>query len=167
MIKDINSINIWKAKECSDNANETFLSADINELNLGVRSFNCLKRAGCNTIQDIINCIGEDGQGLRKLRNLGSRSESEIMEKLQEYKELCVELGKASSTKKVTLIKPARKVWDQRIEEFHLSNFAAGKLKACGIDTVGDLYATNPKKEPGWYAVRELFEKIPTQNRSC
>ena len=26
---------------------------------------------------------------------------------------------------------------------------------------VKDLYTTNPSKEPGWYAVRELFEKIP------
>jgi len=33
-------------------------------------------------------------------------------------------------------------------------------LKQHGINFVKDLYANNPKNEPGWYAVRELFEKI-------
>lgn len=166
MIKDINKLNIWKTRECRNYTNDVFLNTEITELNLGVRSFNCLKRAGCNTIQDIMNCIGEDGLGLRKIHNLGNRSESEIMEKLQEYKELCTKQGYTNTGKKITLIKPAKKVWDQKIDEFQLSNFALGRLKACGINKVGDLYATNPKSEPGWYAVRELFEKIPAQNMS-
>ena len=56
---------------------------------------------------------------------------------------------------KRTIIKPAKKIWDMGIDQFHLSNY-------CGIKQVRDLYATNPKNEPGWYAVRELFEKIPS-----
>ena len=113
--------------------------------------------------QDILERINEDdGQGLRKIRNLGSRSENEILEKIEEYKKECAKHGGSEDPKKVTIIRPAKKIWDREIEEFHLSNFALNRLKSCGISTVGDLYATNPKCEPGWYAVRELFEKIPS-----
>ena len=159
---DVKNLNIWKAEEKQNLNNDIFLNTEITELNLSVRSFNCLKRAGCNTVGDILNCIGEDGQGLRKIRNLGNRSEAEIMEKVNEYKELCDTHSPTTEKKKVTIIKPAKKIWDREIDEFHLSNFALSKLKACGVNKIGDLYATNPKSEPGWYAVRELFEKIPS-----
>ena len=46
------------------------MNLDITELNLSVRSYNCLKRAGCNTIRDIFYCMGEDGHGLRKIRKI-------------------------------------------------------------------------------------------------
>lgn len=167
-MKNIKNLNIWKTEEISNRNNELFLDTEIGELNLSVRSFNCLKRAGCNKIADILMFMGDDEQGLRKIRNLGSRSESEILEKIQEYKEICLAKGGfegIATAKKVTIIKPAKKIWDREIEEFHLSNYALGKLKESGIRTVRDLYATNPKKEPGWYAVRELFEKIPGSNR--
>lgn len=159
---DVKNLNIWKAEEKQNLNNDIFLNTEITELNLGVRSFNCLKRANCHTIGDVLSCIGEDGQGLRKIRNLGNRSEAEILEKISEYRELCAVNGPVTEKKKVTIIKPAKKIWDREIEEFHLSNFAFTKLKACGINKIGDLYATNPKSEPGWYAVRELFEKIPS-----
>ena len=103
---DIRNLNIWKPEEnkkCNENL---FLNADITELNLGVRSFNCLKRAGCNTIQDILNCMGEEGEGLRKIRNLGARSESEIKERIEEYKAYCSAQIKPI-VKKSTIIKPA------------------------------------------------------------
>ena len=159
---DVKNLNIWKAEEKQNLNNDIFLNTEITELNLGVRSFNCLKRANCHTIRDVRSCIGEDGQGLRKIRNLGNRSEAEILEKINEYRELCAANDPVTEKKKVTIIKPAKKIWDREIEEFHLSNFAFTKLKACGINKISDLYATNPKSEPGWYAVRELFEKIPS-----
>ena len=34
------------------------------------------------------------------------------------------------------------------------------RLRNSGVNKVGDLYATHPKRELGWYAVRELFRKI-------
>ena len=43
----------------------------IEELDLSVRSFNCLKRAGINTVEDLINTSQED---MMKLRNLGRKS---------------------------------------------------------------------------------------------
>lgn len=159
---NVKNLNIWKVEEKQNLNKDEFLNTEITDLNLSVRSFNCLKRAGCNTVGDILNCIGEDGQGLRKIRNLGNRSEAEIMEKVNEYKELCVEHAPVIEKKKVTIIKPEKKIWDREIEEFQLSNFALTKLKSCGVNKIRDLYATNPKSEPGWYAVRELFEKIPS-----
>lgn len=159
---DVKNLNIWKKEENRNQNNDLFLNTDITELNLGVRSFNCLKRANCNTVRDVLNCMGEDGQGLRKIRNLGNRSETEIMERIQEYREVCLKQENVQEQKKPTIIKPAKKIWDREIDEFHLSNFALTRLKACGICKIGDLYATNPRCEPGWYAVRELFEKIPS-----
>jgi len=161
-MKNIKNLNIWKVEEKQNSDNDLFLNTEITELNLGVRSFNCLKRAGCNTVGDVLNYIGEDGQGLRKIRNLGSRSETEIIAKINEYKALCTTHSPTTEKKNVTIIKPAKKIWDREIEEFNLSNFALAKLKSCGINKIEDLYATNPKNEPGWYAVRELFEKIPS-----
>ena len=162
-MRDVKNLNIWKVEEKTNHDNSFFMNMDITDLNLSVRSFNCLKRAGCHTVQDILERINEDdGQGLRKIRNLGSRSENEILEKIEEYKKECAKHGGSEDPKKVTIIRPAKKIWDREIEEFHLSNFALNRLKSCGISTVGDLYATNPKCEPGWYAVRELFEKIPS-----
>ena len=159
---DIKNLNIWKPVEKPKGNEELFLQTDITELCLGVRSFNCLKRAGCNTVKDVLACIGEDGQGLRKIRNLGSRSETEIMEKLQVFKETCKSAEGSESQKTPTIIRPAKSIWDRDVEEFGLSNYALMKLKVCGINKIGDLYATNPKMEPGWYAVRELFGKIPS-----
>ena len=158
---DLKNLNIWKTAEKTRDNDDLFMQAPIEELNLGVRSFNCLKRAGCNTIKDVYGCFGEDGCGLRKIRNLGSRSEKEILEKLQELKEVYKASDRSAASKQTTLIKPARQIWDRNIEEFSLSNYSLSRLKACGIRTIGDLYATNPKSEPGWYAVRELFGKLP------
>ena len=158
---DVKNLNIWKAEEKQNLKDSVFLNTEITELNLSVRSFNCLKRAGCNTVGEVLNCIEEDERGLRKIRNLGNRSEAEILEKIHEYRELCTVHARRMKKKKVTIIKPEKKIWDREIDEFHLSNFALTKLKACGVNKIGDLYAANPKSEPGWYAVRELFEKIP------
>ena len=107
--------------------------------------------------------MGEDGLGLRKIRNLGTRSENEIIEKIKEIEEIYVKTHPAGSDPmKRTIIKPAKMIWDMGIDQFHLSNYSLQRLSACGIKQVRDLYATNPKNEPGWYAVRELFEKIPS-----
>ena len=51
----------------------------IEELDLSVRSFNCLKRAGINTVEDLINKSEED---MMKVRNLGRKSLEEVVAKL-------------------------------------------------------------------------------------
>jgi DNA-directed RNA polymerase subunit alpha len=55
------------------------LGMTIEELDLSVRSFNCLKRAGINTVEDLINKTEED---MMKVRNLGRKSLEEVINKL-------------------------------------------------------------------------------------
>lgn len=62
---------------------EVELSVDIAEMDLSVRSYNCLKRIGINTIHDLIDVVeGDDYLDLIKARNLGRKSLREIIEKL-------------------------------------------------------------------------------------
>ena len=64
----------------SDNAKEKVLEMTIEELDLSVRSFNCLKRAGINTVEDLISKTEED---MMKVRNLGRKSLDEVIAKLK------------------------------------------------------------------------------------
>ena len=65
--------------EKSENEKEKVLDLTIDELDLSVRSFNCLKRAGINTVEDLINKSEED---MMKVRNLGRKSLEEVIWKL-------------------------------------------------------------------------------------
>ena len=56
------------------------LEMTIEELDMSVRAFNCLKRAGINTVEDLINRSEED---MIKVRNLGKKSLEEVIQKLQ------------------------------------------------------------------------------------
>lgn len=56
------------------------LSMTIDELDLSVRSFNCLKRANINTVADLIGKTGED---MMKVRNMGKKSLDEVQKKLE------------------------------------------------------------------------------------
>ena len=58
---------------------EKVLEMTIEELDLSVRSFNCLKRAGINTVEDLTNKSEED---MMKVRNLGKKSLEEVINKL-------------------------------------------------------------------------------------
>ena len=59
---------------------EKALEMTIEELDLSVRSFNCLKRAGIDTVEDLINRTEED---MIKVRNLGKKSLEEVIQKLE------------------------------------------------------------------------------------
>lgn len=54
--------------EKEDDEKEKVLEMSIDELELSVRSYNCLKRAGINTVEELINKTPED---MMKVRNLG------------------------------------------------------------------------------------------------
>ena len=155
-------MNIWKEEPKKPELTNEFINTEITELNLSVRSFNCLKRSGCNTVGDILQIMeDEEGGGLKKLRNLGNRSEAEIIGNVEKLRrEYASRPAPAADTKVRVLVKPARRMWDRDITDFRLSNYARERLQNCGIVKVQDLYATNPKNEPGWYAVRELFGEI-------
>lgn len=68
--------------EKSDNEKEKVLDLTIDELDLSVRSFNCLKRAGINTVEDLINKSEDD---MIKVRNLGRKSLEEVIAKLDSF----------------------------------------------------------------------------------
>ena len=57
------------------------LSMSIEDLELSVRSFNCLKRAGINTVEQLCNKTPDD---MMKVRNLGKKSLGEVLLKLKE-----------------------------------------------------------------------------------
>ena len=65
--------------EKDDKGKEKALEMTIEELDLSVRSFNCLKRAGINTEEDLINKSEDE---MMKVRNLGRKSLEEVMAKL-------------------------------------------------------------------------------------
>ena len=67
--------------EKDDKGKEKVLEMTIEELDLSVRSFNCLRRAGINTVEDLISKSEED---MMKVRNLGRKSLEEVREKLHE-----------------------------------------------------------------------------------
>jgi len=62
------------------NSPDTKLSMTIDELDLSVRSFNCLKRANINTVADLICKTGEE---MMKVRNMGKKSLDEVQKKLE------------------------------------------------------------------------------------
>ncbi|EGD46799.1 DNA-directed RNA polymerase, alpha subunit [Ruminiclostridium papyrosolvens DSM 2782] len=66
--------------EKEETKKEKVLEMTIEELDLSVRSYNCLKRAGINTVEDLTNRTEED---MMKVRNLGRKSLEEVLQKLQ------------------------------------------------------------------------------------
>ena len=161
---DIRNLNIWKKEPERRSLNSELNEMEISELNLSVRSYNCLKRAGCDTVGQVLAILEEDENALRRLRNLGSCSEKEILESVEKIKDsYSRQLGSnriRESSRQSFIIRPAKRVWDARIEQFHLSEETLSRLKKDGVYYVGDLFESDLRQEPGWYAVRELFERI-------
>ena len=67
-------------KEPEEKNNDKVLEMTIEDLDLSVRAYNCLKRAGINTVQELTLMRPED---LMKVRNLGKKSMEEVVQKLQ------------------------------------------------------------------------------------
>jgi DNA-directed RNA polymerase subunit alpha len=65
--------------EREEGLKEKMLEMSIEELDLSVRSYNCLKRAGINTVEDLANKTEED---MMKVRNLGRKSLEEVLKKM-------------------------------------------------------------------------------------
>ena len=77
LAEETNSVETMVEK--GDNSKEKVLELTIEELDLSVRSFNCLKRAGINTVEDLISKSEEE---MMKVRNLGRKSLEEVIAKL-------------------------------------------------------------------------------------
>ncbi|MDR5659523.1 DNA-directed RNA polymerase subunit alpha [Serpentinicella sp. ANB-PHB4] len=75
----VNDVEIMVQKE--EDTKEKVMEMTIEELDLSVRSYNCLKRAGINTVQELSTKAEED---MMKVRNLGKKSLEEVQKKLDE-----------------------------------------------------------------------------------
>lgn len=76
-----NAKNAEVMSEPIEDEKEKVLEMSIDELELSVRSYNCLKRAGINTVEELTNKTPED---MMKVRNLGRKSLEEVLAKLKE-----------------------------------------------------------------------------------
>ena len=74
-----NDVEIIIEKE--EDKKEKVLEMTVEELDLSVRSYNCLKRAGINTVQEL---AGKSMDDMMKVRNLGKKSLEEVERKLKE-----------------------------------------------------------------------------------
>lgn len=79
MTDSVNGVEIMVEKE--EDIKEKVLEMTIEELDLSVRSYNCLKRAGINTVEELTNKSEDD---MMKVRNLGKKSLEEVRLKLSE-----------------------------------------------------------------------------------
>jgi DNA-directed RNA polymerase subunit alpha len=79
LTEHVSSVEIMVEKE--EDQKEKVLEMTIEELDLSVRSYNCLKRAGINTVEELANKSEED---MMKVRNLGKKSLEEVIQKLEE-----------------------------------------------------------------------------------
>ncbi len=74
-----NDVELPKMVEKDETTQEKTLEMTIEDLDLSVRSFNCLKRAGIHTVEDLVNKTESE---MMKVRNLGRKSFEEVMHKL-------------------------------------------------------------------------------------
>jgi len=74
----VNDVEIMVEKE--EDSKEKILEITIEELDLSVRSYNCLKRAGINTVEELVM---KNEDEMMKVRNLGRKSLEEVQQKLQ------------------------------------------------------------------------------------
>ena len=98
-LEQIPGVHLWKGKNGSFrypiHLTESLATTSIEVLDLGVRSYNCLKRAGIHTIGELCTRI-QSTEGLKTIRNCGKTSAAEIMDNLFGYQyELLVDKGKA------------------------------------------------------------------------
>ena len=76
-IKDIDIL-----RKTEDDKQQQILKMQIEEMDLSVRSYNCLKRANIHTVEDLTKKTEED---MLKVRNLGRKSLEEVIQKLESY----------------------------------------------------------------------------------
>ncbi|MEW5952232.1 MAG: DNA-directed RNA polymerase subunit alpha [Bacillota bacterium] len=79
LTETVNDVEIMVEKE--EDQKDKILEMPIEELDLSVRSYNCLKRAGINLVEELIQKNDED---MMKVRNLGKKSLEEVVSKLNE-----------------------------------------------------------------------------------
>ena len=135
---------------------------NIDDLDLTVRSYNCLKRAGINTVGDLRRKTSDD---MLKVRNLGRRSLEEIISKMRELEIWFAPNGKTDSIFEELDVQAERKqirqipphdADDEYINSLDLSVRSVNCLMRAGIRTVRDL---REKTSEDMMKVRNLGRK--------
>lgn len=80
LVEGMKAVNILQARE--EDKQQKVLGMSIEDLELSVRSFNCLKRAGINTVEDLTRRSRND---MLKVRNLGLKSLEEVIKRLEDF----------------------------------------------------------------------------------
>ncbi len=80
LVENMKNVNILTTRE--EDKQQKVLEMTIEDMDLSVRSFNCLKRAGINTIEDLTKKSKDD---MLKVRNLGLKSLEEVIKKLESF----------------------------------------------------------------------------------
>ena len=80
LVESMKDFNVLKTRE--EDKQQKALEMSIDDMELSVRSYNCLKRAGINTIEDLTKRSKDD---MLKVRNLGLKSLEEVIKKLESY----------------------------------------------------------------------------------
>ena len=80
LVESMKAVNVLQARE--EDKQQKVLGMSIEDLELSVRSFNCLKRAGINTVEDLTRRSKND---MLKVRNLGLKSLEEVIKKLEDF----------------------------------------------------------------------------------
>ena len=115
----------------------------IEKLTLSVRSYNALKQAGLDTVQDL---IGKSREELLTLRSLGAKSAEEIVEEVKRYLSLN-HMGEPAEKEPETGEAAPQAMPDERpIEALNLSVRSYNALKRAGIDSVQQLLDLKPEE---------------------
>ena len=78
LVESMTNTNILVSRE--EDKVHKLMSMSIEDMDLSVRSYNCLKRAGINTVEDLIKKSEDD---MLKVKNLGRKSLDEVIHKLE------------------------------------------------------------------------------------
>ena len=83
LFRELPDINLddSTAKNGKNLDSNSIMSKTVEELDLSLRSFNCLKRSNLNTVRDIVS---KDVEELKKIKNFGKKSVQEVIDKIHE-----------------------------------------------------------------------------------
>ena len=125
----------------SESGKDKLLEMTIDDLDLSVRSFNCLKRANINTVDDLINKSQGD---MMKVRNLGRKSLEEVLNKMAELGTQLAHVDGGVPNMRIVL---------PSLSEYNIGGLLYFFEKACGIS--GYLLGVNPFNQPGVEAYKK------------
>ena len=154
-------------EEKKDNSQEKiYIEIFIEELNLSTRAYNCLRRRGYNTVEDLLKAHEND---LLKIQNMGPKSVKEIMEKIEPYREEyeAEQQRKIDEQKKLEIEETRQKIIDGTIsiENLNLSTRAYTCLVRGGYRTVENLIGLTEKdllkiRNLGIKSAEEIIKKL-------